>query len=80
MKRLSIISLVWPSMGFAQGQTRMLYFFGDNRVLQPEKPVQFWGWAPANSSFSVDFAGQKQDVKGQWKVTFPASSFRTQDY
>jgi len=46
--------------------------FGDNMVLQREKPVVIWGIAGAGESVTVEFAGQKKsgvaDRSGKWRV------------
>jgi sialate O-acetylesterase len=50
--------------------------FGDHMVLQREKPIPVWGWAPPAAEIIVSFAGQthtsKSDAEGAWKVTLPA--------
>jgi sialate O-acetylesterase len=47
--------------------------FGDNMVLQQQKPVPVWGWAASNATVTVTFAGQKKstraDAEGKWLVT-----------
>jgi sialate O-acetylesterase len=46
--------------------------FGDGMVLQRDKKVRVWGWAPAGETITVQFAGQiqkgKADPKGYWNV------------
>lgn len=47
--------------------------FGDNMVLQRNKPIPVWGWARANEKITVHFNKQvktaKADKSGQWKLT-----------
>jgi len=61
---------------FAVNHIKMPYFFSDNMVLQRQKTIQFWGTANSNTSFSVEFGGEKKKVKaeanGKWKIAFPA--------
>lgn len=51
-------------------------FFGDNMVLQRDKPIRFWGTASVDAIFSIEFAGKEKQVKadkaGNWAVGFPA--------
>lgn len=55
--------------------------FGHHMVLQRDRPVTIWGHAPAGTSVSVEFAGQRQigrsGADGAWRVTLdpmPASA------
>ncbi|PXA02956.1 hypothetical protein DDZ13_14305 [Coraliomargarita sinensis] len=47
--------------------------FQENMVLQRGKPLKVWGWAAANDSIQVSFAGQslaaRADADGRWAVT-----------
>jgi len=47
-------------------------FFGDNMVLQREKPVKIWGWADSGEEMTVTFAGQSCKAvagpDGSWLV------------
>lgn len=49
------------------------HIFGDNMVLQCDRPVKVWGWAEPGETVSVSFAGQvKQGVAGaklRWQIT-----------
>ena len=50
--------------------------FGDHMVLQREKPIPVWGWAPPATEITVYLAGRtdtaKSDAEGAWSVTLPA--------
>ena len=51
--------------------------FSSNMVLQREKPIKIWGWAPAGQTVSVAFgqetvAAEATGEKGVWEVVFPA--------
>ena len=60
----------------AENRIKMPYFFGDNMVLQRQKPIKLWGTAIPKTAFTVTFAGEikkiKVDAAGKWKVSFPA--------
>ena len=47
-------------------------FFGDNMVLQRNKPIPVWGWANANEKITVQFDHQtkttKADKSGKWMI------------
>ena len=46
--------------------------FGDNMVLQRNKPISIWGWAAAGEKLTVQFNKQTKstvaDSKGKWQV------------
>jgi sialate O-acetylesterase len=50
--------------------------FGDNMVLQREKPIRFWGWAKAGESIQVELAGHAATATtgpdGRWQVEMAA--------
>jgi sialate O-acetylesterase len=47
--------------------------FGDNMVLQREKPIPVWGWAEADEKVTVTFNKQTKTTlagkDGRWMVT-----------
>jgi sialate O-acetylesterase len=47
-------------------------FFGNNMVLQRDKPIPVWGWASANEKITVQFNHQtkttKADKAGKWMI------------
>ena len=55
-----------------QAELRVPHIFGDNMVLQREKPVAVWGWADVGEQVTVDFAGQRKDClagqDGRWRT------------
>lgn len=57
-------------MGFAT--VRLPNIFGDNMILQRDKPIPVWGWADKNEKVTIQFNQQTKTVKadknGQWKV------------
>jgi sialate O-acetylesterase len=51
--------------------------FRSNMVLQRDKPITVWGWAPAGTDVSVTFGeatktGKAAGEKGRWEVVFDA--------
>lgn len=56
-----------------QAELRVPHIFGDNMVLQREKPVTIWGWADAGKQITVDFSGQRKECvaaqDGRWRAT-----------
>jgi sialate O-acetylesterase len=46
--------------------------FGDNMVLQRNKPIAVWGWADANEKITIQFNQQTKTVKagknGKWLI------------
>lgn len=46
--------------------------FGDNMVLQRDKPVRIWGWAAIGEKVTVQFNQQKKNTKGdkagKWEI------------
>ncbi len=52
------------------------HIFGDNMVLQREKPVPVWGWAKAGQAVTVSFTNQVKkttaDKSGNWMVRLDA--------
>jgi sialate O-acetylesterase len=57
----------------ARAELKVADIFGDNMVLQQQKPVPVWGWCDPNAKVTVKFAGQeksaKADANGKWLVT-----------
>jgi len=56
----------------ARAELTVPAIFGDNMVLQQEKPVPIWGWSDSNTVVTVKFAGQtrttRADANGKWIV------------
>ncbi len=52
--------------------------FGDNMVLQRNKPIPVWGWATANEKIAVQFNNQTKNIKadksGKWMVKLDAET------
>ncbi len=60
----------------AKADVRISRVFGDNMVLQRDKPCAIWGWASKNENVSLQFNNQtykgKPDADGKWKIMLPA--------
>ena len=53
--------------------------FRSNMVLQRDKPITIWGWAPVGTEVEVSFGkrsakGKAAEGKGRWQVTFDSQS------
>lgn len=72
---LSLLALA-ATVRPAQAEVRMPKFFGDNMVLQRERPVRLWGEAAKGETVTVRFAGDEvlvtADRAGRWEATLPA--------
>ena len=65
------------SMTFSAETLRVHGIFRSHMVLQREKPITIWGWAPADEDVSVSFGEHRASSKvrgedGRWEVTFSA--------
>lgn len=60
----------------AQAQVKLPHIFGDNMVLQREKPIVVWGWAKAKEKVIIKFHNQTKtaiaDKTGKWIVKLDA--------
>jgi sialate O-acetylesterase len=57
--------------------------FRSNMVLQRDKPITIWGWAPVGSEVKVSFGkrsakAKTAEEKGRWQVTFESQSANSQ--
>jgi len=64
--------------GAAENQSlRVHHIFTSNMVIQRQKPIKIWGWAPAGAKVSVQFGQAKAEAAatgqdGRWEATFQA--------
>jgi len=76
---LLIASLMLITAGASAAENQALRvhnIFGSNMVIQRQKPIRIWGWAPAGQKVSVQFGEAKAETAaagqdGRWEVTFP---------
>ena len=59
----------------AAEQLKVHGIFRSNMVLQRDKPISVWGWAPAGRQVRVTFGEHSRDTKatgenGRWEVVF----------
>ncbi len=68
--QLTVLCLLTVCISFAQ--VRLPKVFGDNMVLQRNKPINVWGWASPKEKVTVKFHGQSKTIAagkdGKWKV------------
>lgn len=73
MKRTLFLITVFLASQTILANVTLPKIFGDNMVLQRNKPIPVWGWAAANEKITVQFNKQVKTVKadktGQWKIT-----------
>jgi len=77
---LVIASLMVITAGASAAENQALrvhHIFTSNMVIQRQKPIKIWGWAPAGQKVSVQFGEAKAEAAatgqdGRWEVTFPA--------
>lgn len=74
MKKNLLTGLLAASLQLAPLQAvDMCWIFGNNMVLQADRPLPVWGQGTPGEEVLVDFAGQQKKIKvgedGEWKVT-----------
>ena len=61
----------------ASAEVRLPALFGDNMVIQADKPVPVWGWAEPGETITVAACGKtvtgKAAADGRWQVCLPAT-------
>jgi len=72
-----IIGAAWLLASLpVHGAASLPHIFGDNMVLQSDKPVPVWGWAGKGEAVKVKFGGQEKsaaaDNDGKWMVRLDA--------
>jgi sialate O-acetylesterase len=69
-----ILFLFLPFM--VPAQLKLASIFGDNMILQRNKPILIWGFNSPQTLVKIKFADQEKEVKtnelGRWEVIFPA--------
>ena len=60
----------------AEAKLELPRVFGDDMVVQRDKPVQVWGWADKGAQVAVEFSGQSKkttaDDSGKWLLALDA--------
>ena len=78
MKYLTVVLLLiltlapWLQAKPLHAQLRLPHIFGDQMVLQRDKPIHIWGWETPGARVSVSWAGQTKtataDQSGKWSL------------
>lgn len=72
MKKFILIAALCAITNVLSAQIKLPHIFGDNMVLQREKPITVWGWAKAKEKVTINFHDQTKttvaDKAGKWSV------------
>ena len=72
MKKISSLSFLIFSFCCSFANVNLPRIFGDNMVLQRDRPIPVWGWADAGEKITVQFNKQNKTIKaeknGKWMV------------
>ena len=80
MKKIGILILFFQFVGLCllKAEVKVAGLFGNNMVLQRERPVKIWGQADKNEMVEVSFKEQtlktRANRKGEWQVTLAPMS------
>jgi sialate O-acetylesterase len=74
MRKICLLLLVMASTSYwGFSSVSLPVFFGDNMVLQRDRPIPIWGWAKPGEKVTVSFDHQikatKADKQGSWMIT-----------
>lgn len=76
MKKFILIVALCALTNVLSAQIKLPHIFGDNMVLQREKPIAVWGWAKAKEKVTIKFHDQTKttvaDKAGKWSVKLDA--------
>jgi sialate O-acetylesterase len=78
-----VLSVSFQSSSFAVELLKVHGIFKSNMVLQRDKPIMIWGWAPEGTTVTVTFGKESSQAKamgekGRWEVTFKAKPANSQ--
>jgi len=78
-----VLLLVTCSQTLAVEKLKVHGIFRSNMVLQRDKPIAIWGWAPSGTNVKVSFGkltatGKAAGDKGRWEVLFKAQGANAQ--
>jgi sialate O-acetylesterase len=76
---VALMLLVGSQAAGAGEKLKVHGIFRSNMVLQRDKPIAIWGWAPVGTNVKVTFGkltatGKATGDKGRWEVVFKAQS------
>ena len=74
-----VLTLVFSCAIGHAAELKVHSVFGNNMVLQRDKPIKIWGWATKGEEITVAFGKESATTKatgeqGLWEVTFPAQA------
>ncbi|MFY0256339.1 sialate O-acetylesterase [Chitinophaga sp. 30R24] len=73
MKKTALLLVASLMSTFSFATVRLPNIFGNNMVLQRDKPIPIWGWADKNEKITIQFHQQiktiRADKNGQWKTS-----------
>ena len=73
MKKVNLVCLFFILTAIVSANVRLPTIFGNNMVLQRNKPIPIWGWADAGEKITVHFKQQNKtvtagDKDGKWMI------------
>lgn len=75
----ALIAAICLSLTTAEAKLELPRVFGDDMVVQRDKPVRVWGWGDKGDAVTVEFAGQSKKVTvgddGKWLLTLDPMAF-----
>src|SRR5438874_7001378 len=78
MKKNLFLLLILVSTFQVFANVTLPKIFGDNIVLQRDRPIPVWGWADANEKITIRFNHQSKSViadkNGDWKINLDKES------
>lgn len=78
MKYLFLLSFAFSLSMYGMADIRLPEIFGDNMVLQRNKPIPVWGWADPGEKLTVQFNKQVSKTQagkdGKWKIMLSAET------
>ncbi len=76
MKKTSFLLVFVLSAMFSMANVTLPKIFGDNMVLQRNKPISIWGWASPGEKLTIQFNKQTKTTKtsksGKWQLYLEA--------
>ena len=76
---IALIAGLFLSLATGEAKLELPRVFGDDMVVQRDKPVQVWGWGDKGAAVTVEFSGQsKKATVGEnekWVLTLDAMPF-----
>ena len=73
---LTLMTGVSLALSTAEAKLELPRVFGDDMVVQRDKPVRVWGWGDKGDAVTVEFSGQSKNAtvgdNGKWLLTLDA--------